>query len=319
MKFKLPWRELLCATLLSFVAPANSQSYPVRPVTMYVGLSAGGSVDLLARAAAEELFTALGQRFVVVNREGGSMMIAMRAVLSGAPDGYTLGIGPATPFTHVLHVLDEKPFALDQFEFVCEYFQNEFTVSVRQESPHRTIGELLDAMRAQPDKLSYGHTGKASVTHVAAVDLLQRTGTRALDVPFSGEAAALPMLLGGTIDWSPLTVATAVAQKGRVRVLAVFAEKRHPNLPDAPTLAEQGIRMPTHAAPNGIFAPKGTPREVLRSLEAACGRAARSERFGQLAQKYSAVPAYRNSAEFTQFVVEDNRSKGELIRGLSLK
>ena len=72
-------------------------------------------------------------------------------------------------------------------------------------------------------------------------------------------------------------------------------------------------------APNGIFAPKGTPRDVLRTLEAACGRAARSERFGQLANKYSAVPAYLNSVDFTQLVVEDHRNKGELIRGLSLK
>jgi tripartite-type tricarboxylate transporter receptor subunit TctC len=319
MEFKLRFWAMLLAVALNHAAPAFAQTYPVRPVTMYVGLSAGGSVDLLARAAAEEMSSSLGQRFVVVNREGGSMMIAMRAALSGSPDGYTLGIGPATPFTHVLHVLDDKPFSLDQFEFVCEYFQNEFTISVRQESPYRTIGELLEATRAQPDKLSYGHTGKASLTHVAAVDLLQRTGGRALDVPFSGEAAALPMLLGGSIDFSPLTVATAVAQKGRVRVLAVFGDRRHPNLPDAPTIAEQGIRMPSHAAPNGIFAPKGTPRDVLRTLEAACGRAARSERFGQLAQKYSAVPAYLNSAEFTQLVVEDNRSKGELIRGLSLR
>jgi len=157
------------------------------------------------------------------------------------------------------------------------------------------------------------------VTHVAAVDLLQRTGLQSIDVPFSGEAAALPMLLGGTLDFATLTVATAVAQKPRVRVLAVFGEKRHPNLPDAPTLTEQGIRMPSHAAPNGIFAPRGTPRAVLHALEAACEKAARSERFAQLATKYSVVPAYLNSADFTQLVLEDNRSKGELIRGLSLK
>jgi len=300
-------------------APAGAQAYPARPVTLYVGLSAGGAVDLLSRAAAEEFTSILGQRFLVVNREGASMTIAMRAVLAAAADGYVLGAGPATPFTHVLHSMSEKPFSIDQFEFVCQLANNDFTVSVRQESPYRTLSDLLDAMRAQPGKLSYGHTGKAAVPHIAAVDLLQRTGTSAIDVPFSGEAAALPLLLGGSLDFATLTVLTAAAQKQRVRVLAVFSEKRHPNLPDAPTLAEQGIRMPSHTAPNGLFAAKGTPRAVLRILESACEKAAHSERFAQVAAKYSLVPAYLNSADFTQVVIEDNRAKGELIRGLSLK
>jgi tripartite-type tricarboxylate transporter receptor subunit TctC len=319
MDLNLLLRSVVAAAAVLQAGAAPAQSYPARPVTLYVGLSAGGSVDLLARAAADELSAALGQRFVVVNREGGSMTIAMRAVLSAAADGYTLGAGPATPFTHVLHVLNEKPFAIDQFEFVCQYFRNDFTVSVRQESPFHTLRELFDAMRAKPGGLSYGHTGKASVTHVAAVDLLQRAGLSAIDVPFSGEAASLPMLLGGTLDFAPITVATAVAQKQRLRVLAVFSEKRHPNLPDAPTLAEQGIRMPSHAAPNGIFAPRGSPRAVVQTLESACEKAVRSERFAQLAAKYSAVPAYLNSAAFTQLVLEDNHSKGELIRGLALQ
>jgi len=300
------------------LSAASAQNFPSRPVTLYVGLSAGGAVDLASRAIAEELSALLGQRFLVVNREGASMTIAMRAVLAAAPDGYSLGAGPTTPFTHVLHTLPEKPFSIDQFEYVCQHSHNDFTVSVRQESPHRSLRDLLDAMRAQPGKLSYGHTGKAAVPHIAAVDLLAHTGTSAVDVPFSGEAAALPMLLGGTLDFATLTVLTAAAQKQRVRVLAVFSEKRHPNLPDAPTLAEQGIRMPSHTAPNGLFAAKGTPREVLRTLEGACEKATRSERFAQVAAKYSLVPAYLNSAEFTQLVLEENRSKGELIRGLSL-
>lgn len=131
--------------------------------------------------------------------------------------------------------------------------------------------------------------------------------------------AALPMLLGGTIDFAILTVLTAAAQKERVRVLAAFSEKRHPSLPDAPTLAEQGIQMPSHSAPNGVLAPKGTPREILRALEAGCEKAAKSERFAQAAARYSVVPDYLNSAEFTRVVNEDHRTKGELIRGLALK
>lgn len=312
--------QFLAALGLAFAAPwAAAQSYPVKPVTVVVGFAAGGSVDLLARAVAEEMSVQLGQRFVVQNRDGASSTIAMSSVLAQPPDGYTLAGGAATPFTHVLHVLKDKPFTPDQFEFVCQTFRNEFSVAVRAESPIRSFGDLLDAIRAQPDKLSYGHSGNATAPHLAAVELLQRTGLRAIDVPYKGEAAAIPMLLGGTNDFAILSVTAATAQRERIRVLAVFSEKRVPFLPDVPTVGERGIALGTHAGLNGLFAPKGTPREVLRALEAACEKAVKSERFAQMTARYSTVPGYLDTAAFTRLVLEDHRQKGELIRLLPVR
>lgn len=254
-----------------------------------------------------------------MNRDGGSSTIAMSAVLAAPADGYTIAGGAATPFTHVLHVLKDKPFSVESFEYVCQTFRNEFTVSVRAESPIRTFAELLDAMRARPGRLSYGHSGNATAPHLAAVELLQKTGLDAIDVPYKGEAAAVPMLLGGQNDFAILSVTAAAAQKERVRPLAVFAERRVPALPDVPTVGELGIALGTHAGLNGLFAPKGTPPEALRVLEGACERAVRSERFAQLAARYSAVPAYLSSADFTRLVADDHRRKGELIRSLPVR
>lgn len=312
--------HFLTALGLACIAPlAGAQGYPTKPVNVFVGFAAGGSVDLLARAVAEEMSTQLGQRFIVQNRDGASSTIAMTAVLAQPADGYTLAGGAATPFTHVLHVLKDKPFSPEQFEFVCQTFRNEFSIAVRNESPIRTFADLVDAIRAQPDKLSYGHSGNATAPHLAAVELLQKTGLRAIDVPYKGEAAAIPMLLGGSNDFAILSVTAATAQRERLRVLAVFSEKRVPFLPDVPTVGELGIQLGTHAGLNGLFAAKGTPREVLRTLEGACEKAVKSERFAQMTARYSTVPGYLDSAAFTRLVLEDHRQKGELIRSLPVR
>src|SRR3954465_4624785 len=101
-----------------------AQTYPTKPVQLLLGFSAGGSVDLMARGVAEEMSALLGQRFIVVNREGASGVVAMSAVAAAAPDGYLLGIGPATPITNVPHLQKDLPYRLDSFELVCQTFRN---------------------------------------------------------------------------------------------------------------------------------------------------------------------------------------------------
>jgi tripartite-type tricarboxylate transporter receptor subunit TctC len=265
---------------------------------MLLGFSAGGSVDIMARGVAEEMSSLLGQRFVVMNREGASGVVAMSAVAGAAPDGYLLGVGPATPVTNVPHV-QSLPYRLDSFEYVCQTFRNPFTVSVRSDSPHKSLDELLRAAKAAPGKLSYGHAGHASIPHLAAVDLLQKAGAEALDVPFKGDAAMLPALLGGQVDFGIPSVLSAAGQKERLRVLHVFP--------------------PPHQGLNGVFAPKGTPAPVLQALEGACEKAVKSAKLAELAKRYHAEPAYLGAADFARAVADDYRLKGELIKTLPLR
>src|SRR4051812_408940 len=250
-------RLILCLlfTLISF--QAKPQGYPARTVQMLLGFSAGGSVDVMARGVAEEISTQLGQRFIVVNREGASGVIATSAVAAAAPDGYTLLVGPATSITNVPHLQKDLPYGLDNFEYVCQTFRNDFTVTVRGESPYKTLDQLLRAIKANPGKLSYGHAGTATIPHLAVFDLLQKSGGKALDVPYKGDAAMLPALLGGTVDFGAPSVLSIAGQGDRVRILHSFG--------------------PPHQGLNGIFAPKGTPAETLRKLEAACEKAVKSE------------------------------------------
>ena len=290
---------IFAAALLAALGTAQAQTYPARSVQMLLGFSAGASVDLMARAVADELSTILGQRFLVVNREGASGVVAMQAVAAAAPDGYLLGVGPATPITNVPHVQPNLTYKTDSFEYVCQTFRNDFTVAVRADSRYRTLDDLIAALKKEPGKLSYGHAGHASIPHLAAVDLLQKSGVTALDVPFKGDAAMIPALLGGTVDFGIPSVLSAAGQKERLRVLHVFGP---PN---------QGL--------NGIFAPKGTPREVLQRLESACEKAVKSEKVGELAKRYHSAPDYLGSADFARVVGEDYRRKGEMIKGLPIR
>lgn len=293
-----PYPMFLALALALSAGTAPAQTYPARSVQMLLGFSAGGSVDIMARGVAEEMSSMLGQRFVVVNREGASGVVAMSAVANAAPDGYLLGVGPATPVTNLPHV-QSLPYKLDSFEYVCQTFLNPFTVSVRSDSPYKSLDELLQAAKAAPGKLSYGHAGHASIPHLAAVDLLQKAGAAALDVPFKGDAAMLPALLGGQVDFGIPSVLSAAGQKERLRVLHVFPP---PN---------QGL--------NGVFAPKGTPAPVLKTLEDACEKAVKSPKLAELARRYHSQPAYLDAAGFARAVAADYRLKGELIKTLPLR
>jgi tripartite-type tricarboxylate transporter receptor subunit TctC len=285
--------------LALFACGAQAQTYPARSVQMLLGFSAGGSVDIMARGVAEEMSALLGQRFIVVNREGASGVVAMSAVAGAAPDGYLLATGPATPVTNSPHVQDKLPYRLDSFEYVCQTFRNDFTVSVRSDSPYKTLAGLLDAARKAPGKLSYGHAGHASIPHLAAVDLLQKAGTTALDVPYKGDAAMLPSLLGGQVDFGIPSVLSAAGQKERLRVLHVFG--------------------PPHQGLNGVFAPKGVSKEVLKTLENACEKAVKSAKLADLAKRYHSSPDYLGSVDFARVVANDYRIKGELIRNLAIR
>ena len=282
--------------LLLMAGKSVAQTYPAKPVQLLLGFSAGGSVDIMARGVAEEMSGLLGQRFIVVNREGASGVVATSAVAAAAPDGYLLLTGPATSITNVPHIQKDLPYNVDSFEYVCQTFRNDFTIAVRADSPFRTLDDLLREAKANPGKLTYGHAGRATIPHLAAVDLLRGAGASALDVPYKGDAAMLPALLGGQIDFGIPSVLSAAGQKERLRVLHVFG--------------------PPHQGLNGIFAPKGTPRSVLSVLEGACEKAVKSEKLADLARRYHSSPDYLGASGFARVVHEDFRRKGELIQSL---
>ena len=270
----------------------------------------------MARNLVTEVAAQLGQPFVVVNREGASGTIGFGQVASAQPDGYTLGAGPTTPISIAPHLMKDVKIGVDSFEYVCQSFENIFTIAVSLESPFRSVTDIVGAARANPGKLSYGHSGIGTVPHLSVANLVYRHGIDVSAIPYRGESAMLPDLVAGRVNFGAPSVAVAVGQK--VRVLAVFADSRHPAFPDAPTFAELGMpSMPPGL--NAPFAPRRTPPGVLAALEHACERATQTESFRAAAQRLNQRIAYLDGARFAERALADYRYKGELIRAINIK
>lgn len=299
--------------------PASAQTWPDRPVQVLIGWTAGASVDIMARAVAEEMGRTLGQPFVIVNRTGASGTIAFTAVARAAPDGYTLAAGPTTSINVAGHAMKTPPFDIEAFEYVCQTMLNDFTIYVREASPHKTIPDLLAALRSAPGKLTYGHLGPASIPNLAIAEFLQSSGTSAVGVAFRGDADVIPAMLAGTLDFASSSILSVAPHGGQLRVLVVFGDKRSRARPDLPTLAEHGVKMSPNRGLNGFMAPKGTPAPVLQRLRTACAAAMRTERVQEVARKVGGGEDYLDSAEFTAAVRADYVVKGELIRRLNIE
>src|SRR5258708_1578730 len=258
----------------------------------------------------------IGQISVVLNRDGATGSVGFGQLAASKPDGYTLGAGPTTPIAMGPHLMKDIKYGVDSFEYVCQSFENVFTVSVRPESPFRTMDDLIAAARANPGKLQYGHSGNGTVPHLSVSNLAYRLGLDVVSVPYRGETAALPDVIAGRLDFGAPSVAVVVGQK--LRVLAVFADRRHPSFPDAPTFAQ--LNMPSMPPGlNGLVAPKGTPAAILATLERTCEQAVQTETFRSVAQRLPPLFAFLGRAAFPVLPKSDYRYKGEVIKLLGIK
>jgi tripartite-type tricarboxylate transporter receptor subunit TctC len=290
-------------------------NYPVHPVQVIIGWAPGSNVDVMARHLLTSMSTQLGQQLVAVNHEGATGTIGVGQVAAAKPDGYTLGAGPTTPISIGPHLIRGVKFRPESFDYICQSFENVMAIAVPAASPYRTIQDLITAGRAAPGKISYGHTGIGSIPHLSIENLAYRNGIKFNAV--AGGAAYLEDMMAGRTDFTGAAIALLVG-RSNVRVLAVFADNRHPVFSDAPTFSELDLpSMP--AGLNGLFAPKGTPPEILARLENACEAATKSESFRTAAAKLYQPVAFRKGAQFAEITREDFRYKGELIRALNIR
>src|SRR5215471_775656 len=163
--------SVLALGALAVCAAHGQTSYPVRPVQVIVGFPAGGVVDVMARNLVAAAAAKFSQPFVVVNRDGASGTIGFGQLAGAQPDGYTLGAGPTTPISIAPHLMKSVKFGVDSFEYICQSFENVFTIAVPLDSPFRSIADMIAGARATPGKLSYGHSGVGTVPHLSVANL----------------------------------------------------------------------------------------------------------------------------------------------------
>lgn len=311
-------RAVAAALLLAFIAaPALAQDrYPARPVEVIVPYAAGGGVDAMARAFAREAGRQSGQPWAVVNRDGAGGLVGFTALTRAAPDGYVVVFSPASALTNSPFTTRTMPFRNEQVEPVCQVFENVFALAVRQESPIRTLQDLVSRAKATPGKLSYGHAGPGSVPHLGVAAMEKAQGIRFNGIPYRGDGPMLPQLLSGELDFGAPAL-SSIAGRG-LRVVAVLSDKRHPAAPDAPAVTEAGFPAVTPGL-NGIYVPAGTPLPVVEHLQGLCKSVLEGDEFRKTAQTLQQIPVYLPATAFKERIARTYRMHADLVPDLNLE
>jgi tripartite-type tricarboxylate transporter receptor subunit TctC len=269
-----PRRYVLAASAaaLLVVAPeAIAQTYPSRPVTMIVPASAGGPTDAIARVLSERMTANLGGTVLVDNVAGAGGSIGVGKVGRSAPDGYTLGIGQ---WSH--YVLNGATYAL-QYDLLADFAPVAMIVTgplllvSRKDLPANDLKGLIAWLKANPDKATAGTGGVGSPPHISGIFFQKMTGTQFQFVPYRGTAPAMRDLLAGQIDIMIDQASNVLPQLrgGTIKAFAVTAKERLPSAPDVPTVDEAGLPGLYVSVWHGLWAPKGTPAEIIAKLNGA--------------------------------------------------
>jgi tripartite-type tricarboxylate transporter receptor subunit TctC len=255
----------LAATLLALPLGAAAQGYPSKPVRFIVPFAAGGATDISARIVGQKLGEMWGHTVVVDNKGGAAGNIAGAEVAKSPPDGYTLFFTSGSVVTANEHIYPNMSFnPAKDFVAVTNVVRGAQVIVVPANSPYKTLKELIEAARAKPGALNYGHAGIGSQTHLAAENFLYAAKIEVQNVPYKGEGPAVQDLVGGQTTFATPNVAAAISfiNSGKLRALAVTSRERAPQLPDVPTVAETLPGFENYGW-FGIVAPAGTPKEIV--------------------------------------------------------
>ena len=265
-------RSALALLAVALAGPAFAQAYPTKPITLIVPFAAGGPTDLMARIVGERMSKELGQQIIIDNVTGAAGSIAMGKLAHATPDGYTIGIGHLG--TNVVNGLIYKNLnydLLDDLVPIALLPSNPLLVVTSNQVPAKELKELVAYLKANADKISGGTAGMGSGSHIGALAFFAVTGTNYQLVPYRGTGPAVQDLIANQIqimiDQSSNSLPHVRA--GKLKVYAVAAKERTAAAPDIPTTAEAGFPGIEVAIWHGLWAPKGTPTEIIAKLNAA--------------------------------------------------
>lgn len=284
------------------------QPYPTKSIRIIVGQTAGGVSDLIARMVAQRLTETFKQSAVVENRAGAAGGIGTEMAVRAAPDGYTLLLSSAGPIVinpGLYLKLGYDPLRdLAPIAFIAS---SPLVLVLHPSVPAKTVKELIALAKAQPDRLSYGSGGNGSPPHLTAELFKSMTGARMAHIPFKGSAPSVIALVGGQIDLSFSTVAITLPQvkAGRIHALAVTSPKRHPAVPQLPTMAEAGLPGFESQQWFALFGPAALPKDIVARLNAEVARWLESPEVRARLSNEGAEPGGLTLDQFAAFIRAD--------------
>ena len=263
-------RAAACLALFGS-ALAHAQTYPTKTITMIVPFAAGGPTDTVARLVAQSMGTKLKQQIIIENVGGAGGTIGAARVAKAAPDGYTLFLHHIGQSTAPALYRKLSYNAQTDFEPIGLVTDVPMTIVARKDFPARDMKEFLSYVKANKDKVTYANAGVGSASHLCGMLFMTAIGTDLTTVPYKGTGPAMNDLLGGQVDimCDQTTNTTSQIKSGKIKAYGVTTKARLPNMPDLPTLNESGLPGFEVAVWHGLYAPKGTPKQIVDTLASA--------------------------------------------------
>lgn len=308
-------RWLTASALSVLVATPALAAWPERPITLIIPAAPGGTTDISARLIAEKMSAKLGQQVIVENRAGAAGIIGTQALARAKPDGYTLIMGNIGPNAINYGLYKTLPYKATDFAPITRVISVPNVLVVNAESAPGSVAQLL-AYAHQPDsKVSFGSSGSGQSPHLSAELFKQRTGISGTHVPYKGAGPAVAALLGNQFTFmiDNLPSSMPYIQSGKFRALAVTSDKRMPQLPDVPTMAEAGVKDMVVTAWFGLMAPAGTPPTVIETLYTATRDVVRSP---EIRERFTAMGGEAGGdtpAEFSAFIASEQARWKQIV------
>ena len=310
-----------CLGLVFSSQAVSQQDYPNQPIRLVVSFAAGGPTDIFARMVASQLSDKLGQPIIVENKPGGGSNIGSAYVARAKPDGYTLLIGTVANTTSMGTYTNPGYDTIKDFEHITQIMSSPSVLVVNNDLPIKTLDELIAYAKANPGKLSYASSGAGGMQHHAGEMLKLRTGIDVTHIPYKGAAPARNDVISGTVDMGFKTGAGVMPSilSGQLRPIAVAGSTRLAQIPDVPTMAEAGMPGIEADSWNGIFAPAGTPPEVINKIAEATIEILKTPEIAERFAAISAVPVGSSPSEFSVYVTSEVNKWGQVAREANVK
>ncbi len=314
-------RLILGALILALPVASISQQWPQKPVRIVVPFPPGGVTDAIARITADWLSQRIGQGMIAENKPGASGAIAAEYVARAAPDGYTLLMAASPQLAVVPHVQKIPYDPIKDFSPVSIVGASAFGLGVNDKLPARSLAEFVDYVRARPGQLNFASPGAGTVGHLTMALFLARTGLKMEAVLYKGGGPAMLDVLSGEVPvyFGNLNELLPHLASGRIRVLAVSGDKRTTQLPNVPTVAEQGYPGFRTDTWNGVVAPAGTPAEVVERIAREIAAGCRDADFVARLDKIGVDAVCSSPAQFARAIRQDLELWKEAVRAAGIR
>ena len=298
--------KLFAACVLAACAfTVSAQPYPSKPLRFVVPFPPGGSTDLLARRLCERLQASMGQPCVVENKPGAGGAVGSEFVAKAAPDGYTLLLGVTGSHGISVSLNPKLPYhPIKDFAPISMLVSTSLVLVVGPQFPANTLAEYVTYAKGRPEQVTHSSPGNGTSMHLTGEMFNLASGTKLVHVPYKGSAGAVNDLMGGQVQsmFGDFLVVYPQVKGGKIKALAITSAKRHPMLPDVPTIAESGYPGFEALSWQGLFVPAGTPADIVAKLNAETLKALTAEDFRDAFAKQGFTVAGSSPAEFRAFI-----------------